>query len=73
MMVAEYYAKMRRWHGALWRLQYLQQNFPEYQDMERVTSMIAEMEANIEALQLEFEKRNPQANPPSVDGANTVE
>lgn len=73
MMVAEFYAKMRRWHGALWRLEYLRENFPEYAEMEKVNSMIAEMQSNIDALQAEFEKRNPQAKTPTVDAENTVE
>ncbi len=73
MMVAEFYAKIRRWHGALWRLEYLKENFPEYPDMARVDSMITDMEAKVEELRIAFEKKNPPANPPAVDDENTVE
>jgi outer membrane protein assembly factor BamD len=57
MLVAEYYAKNRRWHGALWRLEYLKVNYPDYPDMERVDAMTTEMNGHIKALEAAYEKR----------------
>jgi outer membrane protein assembly factor BamD len=57
MLVAEYYAKNRRWHGALWRLEYLKENYPEYADMQRVDAMTAEMKEHIKALEAAYEAR----------------
>ncbi len=54
MLVAEYYAKNRRWHGALWRLEYLKENYPEYPDMQRVDAMTDEMNEHIKSLEAAY-------------------
>jgi len=57
MLVAEYYAKNKRWHGALWRLEYVKENYPSYSDIQRVDSMIEEMNGHIKAMEAAFEAR----------------
>lgn len=48
MLVAEFYERNRRWRGALWRLQYLKEKYPDYSRMNEVDTMIAGMEAEVE-------------------------
>jgi len=46
-LVAHFYLRNKRWHGALWRLQYLQENYPEYSKMEAVNTMAERAENKI--------------------------
>ena len=57
MLTAEFYARNKRWHGALWRLEYLKENYPDYPDMQRVEAMTAEMNEHIKALEEAYAKR----------------
>lgn len=46
-LVAQFYHRNKRWHGALWRLEYLKENYPEYSKMDDVNSMIETTESRI--------------------------
>lgn len=55
-LVAKYYSRNKRWRGALWRLEYLKENFPEYSDMEAVDGLIADVQGVLTARQSEIEE-----------------
>jgi len=40
-LVAKYYARNKRWRGTLWRLEYLQMNYPDYSGIDAVDTLIA--------------------------------
>lgn len=51
ILVARFYQRNRRWRGALWRLQYLKEKYPDYSKMDEVDTMIADLEADLERIQ----------------------
>lgn len=46
-LVAEFYFRNKRWQGAIWRLEFLKENYPEYPKMADVNSMIETAESRI--------------------------
>jgi outer membrane protein assembly factor BamD len=63
-LVAAFYMRNKRWTGALWRLEYLKEFYPEYEKMDRVDSAleriqmkISEREAIIKKLMEEAEQK----------------
>jgi outer membrane protein assembly factor BamD len=46
-LVAQFYFRNKRWHGALWRLEYLKENYPEYSKIDDANSMIERVESKI--------------------------
>ncbi len=56
-LVAQFYYRNKRWLGALWRLEYLRDNYPQYSQMDLVTERIAEIESEMEARRDEFEEK----------------
>jgi len=50
-LVAQFYFRNKRWHGALWRLEYLKENYPEYSKIEDVNSMVDRIESKISELE----------------------
>lgn len=56
-LVAQFYYRNKWWLGALWRLEYLQDNYPEYSQMDLVEERIAEIEGEIETRRDEFEQQ----------------
>jgi outer membrane protein assembly factor BamD len=64
-LVASFYARNKRWQGALWRLEYLQEYYPDYSqidrvgdEIERVQSKIAEQEERFKKLLEESQKKS---------------
>jgi len=51
LVVARFYERNGRWRGALWRLQYLKENYPDYSGMAEVDTMIARLEGELERLE----------------------
>lgn len=50
-LVAQFYYRNKRWHGALWRLEYLKENYPEYSKMDTVNSMVEQIESKISEIE----------------------
>ena len=50
-LVAQFYYRNKRWHGALWRLEYLKESYPEYSKMEEVNSMLDRIESKISEIE----------------------
>jgi len=46
-LVAQFYYRNKRWQGALWRLEYLQENYPEYSRIEEVNSQVDQINSKI--------------------------
>jgi hypothetical protein len=51
----------KRWTGALWRLEYLKENYPEYTEMERVDAALERIQMKIDERAAEIEKLMKQA------------
>jgi len=47
-LVAEYYSRNKRWRGALWRLEYIVETYPEYSKLELVQALMAEVQKRLE-------------------------
>jgi outer membrane protein assembly factor BamD len=47
-LVAQYYMRNKRYLGALWRLEYIRENFPNYSQIDTVNEKIPEMETALE-------------------------
>ena len=56
-LVAQFYYRNKWWLGALWRLEYLQDNYPQYSQMDLVGERIAEIESEMEERRDEFERQ----------------
>jgi outer membrane protein assembly factor BamD len=55
-LVAEFYLRNKRWRGALWRLEYLKENYPDYSGIDRVNEEIARAESTISEREEAFRK-----------------
>lgn len=55
-LVAQFYARNKRWHGTRARLEYLKDNFPEYESMDQVEALLVQANENIEAREREIER-----------------
>ena len=56
-LVAEFYRKNRFYRGALWRLEYLAENFPNYSRIEAVNAQILELQTLIEEREAAWKKQ----------------
>jgi outer membrane protein assembly factor BamD len=56
-LVSQFYYRNKWWLGALWRLEYLRDNYPQYSQMALVEERIAEIEGEIAARRDEFEQQ----------------
>ncbi len=63
-MVASFYSRNKYWTGALWRLEYLKENYPEFprmdevdSELERVQTKIAEYEERVKKLMREAQQK----------------
>ena len=54
--VAQFYYRNKRWQGALWRLEYLQENYPEYSKMDAVNTMLDNTNNKINEIQETYRK-----------------
>lgn len=55
-LVAQFYYRNKRWVGALWRLQYLRENYPDSARIGEAEATIAEIESRIAERQAAFEQ-----------------
>jgi outer membrane protein assembly factor BamD len=55
-LVAKFYYRNKRWHGALWRLEYLKENYPDYSKMDEVDSMFEGAQNKITEIEETFRK-----------------
>ncbi len=56
-VVGQFYIKNRRFVGALWRFEYIQENYPEFSKIDVVNAKITELEKIIEERDAEWKKR----------------
>jgi outer membrane protein assembly factor BamD len=54
--VAHFYFRNKRWQGTLWRLQYLQENYPEFSKMDAVNTMLDNTNNKINEIQETYRK-----------------
>lgn len=55
-LVAQFYFRNKRWQGALWRLEYLRENYPDYSKIAEVNSMVDEINRKIGELEETYRK-----------------
>jgi outer membrane protein assembly factor BamD len=55
-LVAQFYYRNKRWQGALWRLEYLQENYPEYSRIDEVNSMVERIKTKMAELEETYRK-----------------
>jgi len=55
-LVAQFYFRNKRWQGALWRLEYLRENYPDYSRIAEVNSMVDEINRKIGELEETYRK-----------------
>ena len=60
-IVASFYAKNKRWLGAKWRLEYLKENYPDYENMERVNEELDRIESKLSEREEEIKKLMEEA------------
>jgi outer membrane protein assembly factor BamD len=56
-IVGQFYARNKRWEGALWRFQYIQENYPNFSKIDAVNGKITEMKSSIDARDAAWRKR----------------
>ena len=54
--MAQFYYRNKRWQGALWRLEYLQQNYPDYTRIAEVNSMVEQTNSKITEIEETYRK-----------------
>ena len=57
VLVARYYLRNKDWQGAIQRIEFLQENYPEYQGMERADKMLADAKKGLEEAKARFAAR----------------
>jgi len=55
-LVAQFYYRNKRWQGALWRLEYLKENYPEYSKIDEVNSLVERIETKMTELEETYRK-----------------
>jgi len=55
-LVAQFYYRNKRWQGALWRLEYLQENYPEYSKIDEVNSLVERINSKMAELEETYRK-----------------
>ncbi len=66
-LVAKFYYRNKRWAGALWRLEYLKENYPDYAKMDTANSMMEEVQNKINEVTETFRKIMEERQIPSED------
>ncbi len=56
-VVAQFYRKNKRHLGALWRLEYIRDNYPNFSQIEQVNTQISEVETAIDEQEEAWKKR----------------
>jgi outer membrane protein assembly factor BamD len=62
LMVARYYARTKRWRGAVWRLEYLKESFPEYPRMGEVNTLLTRARSELEAWEARYAQTDDSAS-----------
>jgi outer membrane protein assembly factor BamD (BamD/ComL family) len=65
--VAEFYNKNKYYLGALWRLEYIQENYPNYSKIAVVNEQIGELKILIEEREAAWKKRLEELKKESGD------
>jgi outer membrane protein assembly factor BamD len=63
-LVAEFYVRNRRWRGALWRLEKLKQEYPEYSKIAQVEELIVRLSGEVGKIDKVL---SPQSEPEKPD------
>lgn len=66
-LVAAFYIRNKRYLGALWRLEYIQENYPNYSQIELVNDKISELNTTIAERQEAWEKHIEELEKASED------
>jgi outer membrane protein assembly factor BamD len=56
-IVASFYIRNKFWQGALWRLEFLTENYPEYSQIDRVITELEKVQTKMAEREAEFKKR----------------
>ena len=56
LITAKFYARNKRWLAALWRLQYLEENFPDFKRMDEANALKARVEGELADAKDHFQK-----------------
>ena len=56
-IVGQFYQRNKRYEGALWRFEYIRDNYPNYSKIEAVNAKISELETLIEERDAAWKKR----------------
>ena len=66
-LVAQYYMRNKRYLGALWRLEYIRETFPNYSQIDTVNEKIPEMETALEERESAWKKQLEELKKESED------
>ena len=66
-LVAHFYLRNKRLLGALWRLEYIQENYPDYSDINMVNEKISELKTTIAEREAAWEKHLEELEKASED------
>jgi len=66
-LVAHFYLRNKRLLGALWRLEYIQENYPDYSDINMVNEKISELKITIAEREAAWEKHLEELEKASDD------
>ena len=66
-LVAQYYMRNKRYLGALWRLEYIRENYPNYTQFDTVNEKITEMETALEDRESAWKKQLEELKKESED------
>jgi len=66
-LVAQYYMRNKRYLGALWRLEYIRENYPNYSQIDTVNEKIPEMETALEERESAWKKQLEELKKESED------
>ncbi len=66
-LVAQFYLRNKRWHGAFARLEYLKENYPEYSKMDTANNMMEQAQNKINEFEDTYRKIMEQRQIPTED------
>ncbi len=71
--VARYYFRNKDWLGTIQRLEFLQENYPQYEEMAKVDTMLAEAKKGLAELRERFDERRQSKEPPEPHAEDSQE
>jgi len=66
-LVAQFYIRNKRYLGALWRLEYIRENYPNFSQIDTVNEKISEMESALEEREAAWKKHLEELKKASED------